>query len=89
MTNRYQAKTVTFLRTVECAHWMSGDPSKRYTMLKGWVIGNVLGHRGGVEVIEYDDGTLYLHMHAEFGESWRGVPADAVQIVRETTEEKS
>ena len=79
MSKRYYATRVEFLRDVECK---TGTHLKT-TMAQGWILGNVNGWRDGVTVVEKDDGTVYIHIAVDGGESYEGIPLDAVKITPE------
>lgn len=81
LLERFTAKRVHFLRDVACTKTTWGE-ARDLEEASGTVLGNVLGHYGGIEVSRFSDGTTSLSMHTrdEGPQFWRGVPTDALRV---------
>lgn len=76
------AALVRFRRDAKVQHNFGAEAYKTVTMYEGARIGNVQGHRDGVLVYEFEDGTVNLTLlEGPAGtERWEGIPLAALDI---------
>lgn len=73
-------KRVHVVADTTCQHTSFGE-TKAATLHAGWVLGNVLGHHQGVDVLERPDGlTLSMWVHGIGNERWAGVAPESVTL---------
>jgi len=74
------ADKVTFKVDTKVTHRAAGGTQTETLMLEGWILGNVGGYHGGVDVTTCLDGSIMLSMTAEGYESYSGIPAENIII---------
>lgn len=78
----YLASRVTLLRKVTCQTFMPGDAVRSTDMPQGNIIGNVMGHGGGVEVVERNGLVSLFLRTSDYHQVWKGIPRDALEIIK-------
>lgn len=80
MSVPHNVKRVHVVADTTCQHTAFGE-TKATTLYAGWVIGNVLGHHQGVDVLERPDGlTLSMWVLGVGNERWTGVDPSSVSL---------